>query len=354
MSANPDEPTADTEAEAVEAVTGSEATEEAEPEAAEAEAEADDGAPTVPPLSREELVRLMDAHGRGMYRHCVAILGKDEADELVPVIFAHVHDVGATDEGVDERTRLHAMTFNRCIARGRAGGGPAFHGVELQGRLEPLLVKAMLRLRPLGRAALVQRAVFGFPWSELETVRGAPTAQIVAQTCRAWRRLDHFAIGELSAGEPPMQRPEGKPLSEDPEAWAEIRRDAQRFVDLREALRGVLARVHPADNWQDWIWEAIGDLEQQVIEREEQKAAANRRAEQRVEEERAAEEAAIAKAKADAEAEAAGAFQGAVDDDDDRAHDGAAEGGGSGMGRLVAIGLGLAVIGVLARWLMMN
>ncbi|MEM7156124.1 MAG: hypothetical protein AAF799_24940 [Myxococcota bacterium] len=319
------------------------------------EAEADAGAEAVSPLPREQLVRLMDAHGAAMYRHCVAVLGRDEADELVPVIFAHVHELGAHDESMGERARLHAMTFNRCIARGRAGGGPALHGVELQGRLEPRVAKAMLQLRPIGRAGLVQRSVLGFPWSELVTVRGTSVSKLVAQTCRAWRRLDHFVVGLPGADAPPMQRPQGKPLSDDPQAWAEIRGDAQRFADVRQALRSLMARVHPADNWQDWIWEAIGDLEQQAVEREEQKVAAKRRAEQRVEEQRAAEAAAAERAKADAEAEAAaGAFAAAVDEDDDRAHDMSDVRGGSRMGRLVAIGVGLVALGVLARWLVLT
>lgn len=129
-----------------------------------------------PSAAREAVDRLMQAHGVEVYRYCVAMLGSEGAAAMLPTIFGHLKEHAAEHEGQVERLVVLAVAHNRCIERSRTGGRPPTgQGLEEDASR---VVRAMAQLKPVGRDALLLRAVLGLRWSELERVCGVPTARI--------------------------------------------------------------------------------------------------------------------------------------------------------------------------------
>jgi DNA-directed RNA polymerase specialized sigma24 family protein len=295
--------------------------------------------------AREAVSRLMQAHGAEVYRYCVAMLGPEGAAAMLPTIFGHLQEHAAAHDHPVERLMALAVAHNRCIERSRTGGRPQ-SGQGQEGEVGRVL-RAFAQLKPVGRDALLLRSVLGLRWSELERVCGVSTVRMIERVCRGWRNTAEVAAGR-SAG-PGLRPPPGRRLGEADEAWAPIREDAQRFVALRRALREVTLAPAPAEGWEDDVWQR---LEQ---EREDQRHVALERAAERAAAEaaRAAKEAARSSEAAAAERaaaeRAAGAFTSSVDEDE--AEDPAPR---ARSLRWLGVGVALALVGLAARWLMMQ
>ena len=294
-----------------------------------------------PAAAREAVDRLMQAHGVEVYRYCVAMLGTDGAAAMLPTIFGHLQEHAAERDGQLERLVALAVAHNRCVERSRTGGRPPTgQGLEEDAARA---VRAIAQLKPVGRDAVLLRSVLGLRWPELERVCGVPTARMLERVCRGWRNAAEAAAGRTAA---PGQRPSGRRLGEADEGWAAIREDARRFVALRQALRDATLGHAPAEGWQDEVWQRL------TQEREDQRRLAIERAAERV----AAEAARAAKAAARAAAAAAaeqrgGAFTAAVDEVEAQAPTPPVR---ARSWRWLTVGVVLALVGLAARWLVLQ
>lgn len=296
--------------------------------------------------AREAVDRLMEAHGLDVYRYCVAMLGPEGAAAMLPTIFGHLQEHAAEHELQVDRLVALAVAHNRCIERSRTGGRPP-SGQGLAGEVAKV-VRAVGHLKPVGRDAMLLRAVLDLRWPELERVCGVPTARVIERLCRGWRNAGEVVAGRTAglAG-----RPAGQRLGPTDAAWAAIRDDARRFVALRETLREVTRSYAPPAGWQAQVWQRLDE------EREDQRRLAIERAAERAAAEaaRAARAAALASEAAAAERaaaeRAAGAFVAAVDEDQAEDHTPLARRGRSW--RWLGVGVVLALVGLAARWLML-
>lgn len=303
--------------------------------------------------SRQWLDRLIASHGGTVHRYCAAMLGEDEAVAMVPLVFAHVYEhaeAGTDPEAL--RGVVHAVARNRCIQRSREGGRAPQGPREWKDRMEAWAVSGVSELRPIGRDVFALRQGLGLGWAELEEVCGVTRNRGVQRVCRAWRIAGlHATSGGRFAGEIETRRPVGRVLDEEPETWATIREEAEWYFDMRAAYRRAMARWVVFEGLAGEVWRTIEEAREEV--REEERRGVEREAEKvaRVEAERIAEaertEAERVKAEAEREkAAAGGGFVSARDGDEE---DGVKE--GRSVSWWVAVGVGLAAVGLAARWL---
>lgn len=300
---------------------------------------------------------LAQACGDEAYRYCVGMVGDEGARDVLVRVLAHVLEQeaggGEADVAIDDlRLTVLAIAHNQCVGIGRRVRRPPTHADRGDGA-ERRALRALAQLRPIGRDVSILRHGLGLRWDAMQRICGEPPARLTLQVCRGWRRMVHFF--EEREGEAPVRRPAGRTLSEAPESWAAIREDARAYVQLRHSLRGAIHGGPKAPpGWVDEVWAGVERL------RAEEHEAAERAAERVAAAEAAAEAAAQAKVDAaekdEAEAErrarqeaerVAKAEQEALalaEEERRRAR----------IRRWLMLGVVLAVLGLVARWMAMR